>query len=297
MEQKIKGWKVFNSDLSCAPNGKKFQYEVGKTYEENNIRLCVRGFHFHTNPEHLFHYYSYTTNIRVCEIEASGDIINGDDKSVCSKITIIKELSQQEILELVNTGKSNSGIYNSGNCNSGRYNSGNYNSGRYNSGNCNSGHYNSGHYNSGNYNSGNYNSGRYNSGDCNGGNCNSGYCNSGNNNSGNYNSGDCNSGFFNTGIPPLRIFNKETTIDRNEIQWPRFTYNINLTEWIEDEENPEGYLKTYSYKKAWRNAWEATDFNDRKLVLKLPNWDNEIFKEITGIDAEAEIEDQKKSNQ
>ena len=39
----MKGYKVFNSDWTC----RGFQYEVGKTYEEDvKPECCERGFHF-----------------------------------------------------------------------------------------------------------------------------------------------------------------------------------------------------------------------------------------------------------
>ena len=43
------------------------------------------------------------------------------------------------------------------------------------------------------------------------------------------------------------------------------------------------------YKKAFRKAWNEASKEKHKKLLKLPNWDNEVFKEISGIDAEAEI--------
>ena len=62
----------------------------------------------------------------------------------------------------------------------------------------------------------------------------------------------------------------------------------------EKKDNPQyettgGYLKTYEYKEAWRKSWNKASEGDRKKTLELPNWDNEIFKEITGIDVEAEL--------
>lgn len=43
MEGNVKGFKVFNPDWTC----RGYQYEVGKTYEENVIPMvCDRGFHF-----------------------------------------------------------------------------------------------------------------------------------------------------------------------------------------------------------------------------------------------------------
>jgi hypothetical protein len=126
------------------------------------------------------------------------------------------------------------------------------------------------------------------------------------NNSGYYNPGYCNSddynsGLFNTNESKVRIFNKETDIKREDIILPDFCY-FTLTEWItgknmtdkEKEANSSyairgGYLKVYKYKEAWRNSWDKADEVDRKKIFDLPNFDNEIFKEITGIDAEKEL--------
>ena len=212
-----------------------------------------------------------------------------------------------------NSGDWNSGKYNSGNCNSGKYNSGNWNSGNWNSGDWNSGNCNCGKCNSGKYNSGNCNSGDWNSGDRNSGNCNSGNCNSGDWNSGSFNSGDWNSGsfnsgdwnsgFFNTDSPLVRIFNKETNVSRDDIDFPSFLY-FDLTVWVShdtatdeekevhkiDIETCGGFTKVISYKEAFRIAWNKASKEEHKKLLKLPNWNNEIFMEISGIDAEAEIE-------
>jgi hypothetical protein len=200
-----------------------------------------------------------------------------------------------------NSGDYNSGDVNSGNYNSGYYNIGNYNSGDFNSGEYNSGYYNSGEYNSGYYNTGNYNSGEYNSGDCNSGDGNSGDVNSGDYNTGdyntgNYNSGDYNNGYFNTNEPKLRMFNKETDVIRDKIIFPNYFY-FNLTEWIGTEymteyekgANPDyevtgGYLKTYKYKGAWKKSFEEKcDEKQALQTINLPNFDYDIFEEITGI--------------
>ena len=146
------------------------------------------------------------------------------------------------------------------------------------------------------------NSGNWNSGNCNSGNCNSGNCNSGNRNSGNRNSGNCNSGYFNTDIPTVRMFNKDTYLSIEDIDFPSFLF-FKLTQWISydtatEEEKKEhkkemetcgGYLKTLEYKEAFRLAWNKASKEGHKKLLSLPNWDNAIFKEISGIDAEAEI--------
>ena len=202
----------------------------------------------------------------------------------------------------LNSGNRNSGNKNSGDCNSGTGNSGDYNSGGWNSGTGNSGDYNSGGWNSGYLNSGDWNSGDRNSGNKNSGDCNSGTGNSGNWNSGNWNSGDWNSGYFNTDSPLVRIFNKETNISRNDIDFPSFL-NFDLTVWVSydtatDEEKEAhkidietcgGFVKIIPYKEAFHIAWDKASKEEHKKLLKLPNWNNEIFKEISGIDAEAEI--------
>ena len=83
----MKGYKAFNGDMTC----RGFQYEIGKTYEiDQKIGLCESGFHFCKQPAQVFKYYD--KDARVCEVEASGEIIEGDGKCVCSKITILHEL-------------------------------------------------------------------------------------------------------------------------------------------------------------------------------------------------------------
>jgi hypothetical protein len=137
-------------------------------------------------------------------------------------------------------------------------------------------------------------------------NCNSGNCNSGNCNSGEWNSGNWNSGFFNTDSPLVRIFNKETNVSRDDIDFPSFLY-FDLTVWVShdtatDEEKEAhkidietcgGFTKAISYKEAFRIAWNKASKEEHKKLLKLPNWNNEIFMEISGIDAEAEIAKEK----
>jgi len=281
----MKAYKVFNSDLTC----RNFQYEIGKTFKhEGKIQLCESGFHACLKIVDCFNYYSFDPNNRVCEVELSGEIIKGEDKSVCSEITLIKELTWSDILSLVNTGNDNSGYGNSGNLNSGNRNSGH----------CNSGNKNSEHYNSGNNNSGNLNSGYRNSGNSNSGNWNSGNLNSGNRNSGDWNSCNMENGYFNSKKSYIiRVFNKKCTSEIwAKSEKPSFIYNIILNKWIsfddmtDDEKKSfpnasicNGYLKTYSYKEAWRNAYNNASEHDIELLKKLPNFNADVFEKITGI--------------
>ena len=130
MKNKKKGWKVFDNHLKC----REFQYEVGKTYtHEGKIEMCASGFHFHENVCDLFQYYDFVDSNRVCKIVAK-NVITGDDKSVCSKIKIIKELTWYEVMSLVNIGKNNTGRNNTGDSNTGDRNTGDRNTGYRNTG-------------------------------------------------------------------------------------------------------------------------------------------------------------------
>lgn len=95
--------------------------------------------------------------------------------------------------------------------------------------------------------------------------------------------------------------NKPCSIPRDDLKFPSFFY-FNLTEWVDtnnmtDQEkidNPTfhttgGYLKAKEYQQAWRESWDKAELEDRKKCLSLPNWDSEVFKEISGIDVEKEL--------
>ena len=126
--------------------------------------------------------------------------------------------------------------------------------------------------------------------------------NSGNRNSGNMNSGNMNSGFFNSDEPCVRMFNKMTNYKKEDIKIPSWCY-FSPTVWVshdtatEEEKTEhkaeievcEGFLKPINYKDAWRLAWNKASVEERKKLFDLPNWDNKVFEEITGIDAETEI--------
>jgi len=92
---KIMGYKAFNSDWTC--NG--FKYEIGKTYKTDNITICQKGFHFCKSPLDVFNYYQSMNTQKYAIIEASGEIIDQGDKSVCSEIRIVQEISTLELFK------------------------------------------------------------------------------------------------------------------------------------------------------------------------------------------------------
>ena len=304
----MKGFKVFNSDWTC----RGFQFEVGKTFTEDVTPVCCdRGFHFCTKAADCFRYYSFDPDNKVAEVEALGDIDTNNDDSKCStnKIHIIREITWQEVLDLVNLGKACTGLCNSGNRNSGNRNSGDCNSGNRNSGDCNSGNRNSGNRNSGDWNSGDCNSGDCNSGDCNSGNRNSGDCNSGDWNSGDCNSGDWNktcfsNGCFNTESPKIFLFNKPSDWTyqdwlNSDARYILMDCPSNVLAWVwdddmtdeEKEQHPEysvtgGFLKHIEKETGRQMWWDGLSDRQKDIVMQLPNFDKDIFKEITGITVE-----------
>ena len=93
----MKGFKGFDKNMRCL----NVQYVEGKTYEVNEAVLCEIGFHFCENPLDVFNYYPNCAGNIFCEIVAEGKITEkkGDTKRACTKITIGKRLSLQNMIE------------------------------------------------------------------------------------------------------------------------------------------------------------------------------------------------------
>ena len=127
----VRGFKVFNPDWTC----RGFQYEVGKIFEEDvEPSCCDRGFHFCENAADCFNYYSFNPDNKVAEVIVYGDIVRGDDKCCTNKIKIVREIPWQELLTIVNTGKSCTGLCNTGDWNTGDRNTGDWNKSSFNTG-------------------------------------------------------------------------------------------------------------------------------------------------------------------
>ena len=155
-------------------------------------------------------------------------------------------------------------------------------------GNCNTGHRNTGDWNTGDRNTGDRNTGNWNTGDRNTGNC----------NTGDWNSGNYNTGFFNTKTPKkIKVFGKKCLrTDWDSAEKPACLH-FQLTEWIyesemsdaEKQENPSyahasGYLKKFDYKEAFTKSVTKASKEERDMIRALPNFDADIFLEISGVD-------------
>ncbi len=252
----VKGYKVFNPDWTC----RGFQYQAGKCYEipEKPV-VCERGFHFCKNLLDCYEHYRFDENNKVAEVTAYGDIdIDEYEKKYCTnKIKIEKELNWNEVLNMVNTGKNCTGFRNTGNRNTGNRNTGDYNTG--------------------------------------------------DRNTGDWNTGNWNTGCFNTVEQKIFLFNKLsdwTMKDWKNSEARSIFYDIrispvqkinkkDMTE-KEKEQHPE-YQTTGFYLKELRSEeiaeerqkyWNQLSQKQKDIVMAIPNFDKEIFKEITGIDVD-----------
>jgi len=136
----MKAYKVFNPDWTC----RGFKYKVGETYEmyEKPV-LCECGFHACEKAVDCFEYYDFDKENNVAEVELLGQIVGiGEEKQATNKIKIVREIKWSELLEIVNTGHSNTGNRNTGNRNTGDRNTGNRNTGDSNTGHSNTGDFN-----------------------------------------------------------------------------------------------------------------------------------------------------------
>ena len=282
MNEIIKGFKVFNPDWTCSPNGNTKQYTCPGKFEEDVTPVrCGQGMHFCKVAADCFHYYDFNPDNHVAEVAAYGEVVEEGDKCATNKLEIIREIPWAELLEMVNTGKGCAGL-------------------------CNSGNRNSGDWNSGDCNSGNRNSGNRNSGDCNSGNRNSGDWNSGNRNSGDWNNTNFSNGCFNTVEPTIHLFNKPSSWTYRDWLNSEARYLMNqiqgdILEWVylsdmTDEEkaaHPEaettgGYLKELDNSECAVIWWRSLNQRQKNVIMAIPNFDKAIFKEITGIDVDAD---------
>ena len=277
MNEIIKGFKVFNPDWTCSPNGNTKQYTCPGKFEEDVTPVrCGQGMHFCKAAADCFNYYDFNPDNHVAEVAAYGTVVEEGDKCATNKLEIIREIPWAELLEMVNTGKGCAGLCNSGDWNSGDWNSGNRNSGDW---------------NSGNWNSGDWNSGNRNSGDC---------------NSGDWNNTNFSNGCFNTVEPTIHLFNKPSSWTYRDWLNSEARYLMNqiqgdILEWVylsdmTDEEkaaHPEaettgGYLKELDNSECAVIWWRSLDQRQKNVIMAIPNFDKAIFKEITGIDVDAD---------
>lgn len=305
---KIKG---FDKNLRC----RGFQFQVGETYDTGakELRLCSDTvFHYCNSIQQVHQYYRCDQDNRFCEIEVLGEEVTDLEKCGSNRIRIVREIVGDELNALLgringntgvfntgnrNTGNRNIGNRNTGNRNTGSHNTGSYNAGSRNTGNRNTGNSNIGNRNTGNHNTGSYNTGSYNAGSHNTGDCNAGSRNTGSYNAGIFNSCDYSSGIFCSQPEHIRIFNCDSGMTAEEFYKSKYYRALMsspfvLTEWFEytdkekdtdEKRSVGGYLKTFTYKEACANWWANMADENRSIIMSMPNFDPDVFFDITGI--------------
>ena len=249
--------KGMDKNMKC----RGFQFEVGKDYKiergDKTLELCSNTvFHYCKTLAQVHDFYNCNDdNNRYFEIEVLGEEITDGTKCGSDHIKIVREIVEDELDRLKGLDGTNTGLFNSGDCNSGDYNNGD----------CNSGNSNNGNRNSGIANKCDYSNGVF--------------CNERDNN--------------------IRIFNKPSGMSMDEFYKSKYWNAIcsapfELTEWTEytqaekaadpKKELIGGYLKTYTMEEAWANWWEKLSEENKEIIKDIPNFDTEIFKDITGIE-------------
>ena len=221
-----------------------FQFEEGKEYFIEGIPvLCEKGFHFCEHIADTLQYYPNFEENVWAEVEALGEVVY---ENVVAKKACTNHIKIVRVLsreEILAIFDKNQ----------------------------NTGNYNTGNYNTGNYNTGNYNTGDCNTGDYNTGDCNTGYYNTGNYNTGSWNSVDMETGFFNTvSSQTVRVFNKDCSLaDWDEAKKPSFLF-FDIDPML-------------GYKGSFQMAFAGASAEDIALLKALPNFDADIFFELSGI--------------
>lgn len=80
--------------LDLNMKGLYFKYEMGKNHVyDGELEPGKKGFHFCRELGDVFKWYPFTHLARFFVCEIGGNVIDSDGKSVCSEITIIRELT------------------------------------------------------------------------------------------------------------------------------------------------------------------------------------------------------------
>ena len=115
---RVKGYKGMHKDMKAHYD---FQYELGKTYtveDPDSVAICEYGYHFSLNLKDVFRYYDLVNNNRFFKIEAlvrkkdyeeygktytTTIFTDRVDKLVAKEITILEEVSVEEMFEEIKT--------------------------------------------------------------------------------------------------------------------------------------------------------------------------------------------------
>ena len=91
MSEKIIAYKAMDKNMQCRSK----QYEVGKTYHEDEDDCCHAGMHACENPLDVLHYYPLRGGPRFFEVECGGNVDKSeeDSKLACTELTVKGEVN------------------------------------------------------------------------------------------------------------------------------------------------------------------------------------------------------------
>ena len=189
-------------------------------------------------------------------------------------------------------------------CSTGRYSTGHQSTGHCSTGNYSTGHQSTGHQSTGNYSTGYQSTGSHSTGHQSTGSHSTGHLSTGHLSTGNWSTSDLSTGHFCTKDGKgFGAFNKklhkkyeESVRIWNEAEKPECLF-FSITEWValdmmsqsEKEQSPSssitgGFLKVYDYKEAFTKSVTSASKEERDLIRALPNFNDEVFFEISGCD-------------
>ena len=128
------------------------------------------------------------------------------------------------------------------------------------------------------------------------------------NNTGEENTGDLNTGYWNTGAfntttpETANYFNMPCNIsDWDNATKPNWIYVPSPTTWVSEDDMTDvektentafhttgGYLRTNDMAEEWHKAMDGATSEEIQMVRDLPNFNTDVFKEITGLDLSAQ---------
>ena len=249
----MKGFKVTLPNGTAKHGTDKIIYAVGQEYKmAEDAIICKKGFHFCTKPVDCFNYYEFNSSNLVFEVEALGNIstkVDGYSKVATNHLKVIRQIEWFEMLQLCNEGKDNTGLRNTGNSNTGYSNTGDRNTGG----------------------------------------MNTGIANKGNRHTGAFCIGDAN----------LTLFNNPTDMTYDEFISSKaysLLCQVDTKKWVSSSEMTDeqkqlrphhevqgGMYIDVPFSVAFSETWETWTEKERGEFTKLPNFDADIFFDITGV--------------
>ena len=202
------------------------------------------------------------------------------------------------------TGYRSTGYRSTGNCSTGHWSTGYRSTGNYSTGDWSTGNHSTGNYSTGNYSTGEWSTGNWSTGNWSTGNCSTGHWSTGNCSTGDWSTGNHSTGHFCTKDGRgFGAFNKKIHKDYKTARtiWdaaekPPCLF-FKMTVWVDSKDmteqekinNPKyastlGYLKVLDYKSAFSASVLAAPKKERDMIRALPNFDAEVFLEISGVD-------------